>query len=499
MASSISPAEDSSTSKTTKMAEEPVVLSRTASLEATEVIEVDTAYLQSRPFTKFYRGVLFQMILFGALSFVGPAMSDSISNLGGGGLSSPYLSNLANALNYAAGCLVTLIGGPLINKLGIKWSCLIAAVTFPLDGSSYYTSARYGDSTTWYLLFSKILGGFTSGFLYVAETTAMLSYPHQNDRGFYLGIWSAMRNSGSVIGGAINFATNYSASDAGGIAWATYLIFVALECTGVLWAFVLSPTARVRRRDGTRVPSTGTVTWTDEFRALWLHMQRKKTWLVFLPAFYSFFYGGTMGTYLSLHFSVRARALSTLIMPIITILMVLLYGRFLDRRTYSQAKRAWIAFALWVVPQAACFVWVGIEYSKFGTAETALDYLVDGRRWAEAYVPYLIIFSTGYWTQLSLYWILGTFSTDVKSSARTGGLFRAFETAGQATSYAINSNYGSDPRIPFYVNCAVLVLAIPCMVYLIRMIPEVPAEIDVDAIQFSEEEDRDNKKVVQAE
>lgn len=32
-----------------------------------------------------------------------------------------------------------------------------------------------------------------------------------------------------------------------------------------------------------------------------------------IPAFYSFFYGGTMGTYLSLHFSVRARALSSLI------------------------------------------------------------------------------------------------------------------------------------------------------------------------------------------
>lgn len=492
MASPISPADDDMT-KSTKMADEQVI-ARTDSMEATEVIEVDTAYLQGSTFTKFYRGVLFQMILFGAISFVGPAMSDSISNLGGGGLASPYLSNLANALNYASGCLVTLIGGPLINKIGIKWSCMIAAVVFPLDGSSYYTSARFG--TTWYLLFSKILGGFTSGFLYVAETTAMLSYPHQDDRGFYLGVWSAMRNSGSVIGGAINFATNYNASDAGGVGWATYIIFVALECTGVFWAFLLSATARVRRRDGTPVPSTGTVTWRGEFDALWQHAQRKKTWLVFLPAFYSFFYGGTMGTYLSLHFSVRARAMSTLIVPIITIIMVLVYGRFLDLKKRSQARRAWIAFVLWLVPQVACFIWIGIEYSKFGTQEAALDYLLDGRRWAEAYLPYLIIFTTGYWTQLSLYWILGTFSTDVKSSARTGGLFRAFETAGQAVSYAINSNYGSDPRIPFYVNCAVLVLAIPCMVFLIRMVPEQPATIDIDAVKIS---DNDGDKMVQAE
>ena len=40
------------------------------------------------------------------------------------------------------------------------------------------------------------------------------------------GIWSAMRNTGSVIGGAINFSTNYDRAGSGGIAWTTYLIFV---------------------------------------------------------------------------------------------------------------------------------------------------------------------------------------------------------------------------------------------------------------------------------
>ena len=40
---------------------------------------------------------------------------------------------------------------------------------------------------------------------------------------------------------------------------------------------------------------------------------------VFLPSFYSFFYGATMGTYLSLHFSVRARALSSLLVRTLTL------------------------------------------------------------------------------------------------------------------------------------------------------------------------------------
>lgn len=45
----------------------------------------------------------------------------------------------------------------------------------------------------------------------------------------------------------------------------------------------------------------------------WFLLILLQTWLVFIPAFYSFFYGGTLGTYLSLHFSVRARALSSLL------------------------------------------------------------------------------------------------------------------------------------------------------------------------------------------
>jgi MFS family permease len=131
-------------------------------------------------------------------------MTDAISNLGGGGLSTPYLANLASSLNYAAACLVTLFGGPLINKFGIKWACVIAAVAFPLSASGFYVNARY--KVDWYLLFAKvsvattsrscagvnvcscqIISGLMSGFLYVGETTAMLSYPHLHERGRYLG------------------------------------------------------------------------------------------------------------------------------------------------------------------------------------------------------------------------------------------------------------------------------------------------------------------------
>jgi hypothetical protein len=99
-------------------------------------------------------------------------------------------------------------------------------------------------------------------------------------------------------------------------------------------------------------------------------------------------------------------------------------------------------------------------------------------QWARAYLPYLIFFVTGYWTQLELYWILGTFSTDLKESSRSGGSFRAFETAGQAVSYGLNSG-GLASIIPFYINSGLLVVVIPFMVCLIRMMPEEPTGPEV--------------------
>jgi hypothetical protein len=87
-------------------------------------------------------------------------MSDAISNLGGGGLSTPWLANLANSLSYAMSFLSTILGGPVINKIGIKWSCMIAAVAMPLYGSAYYVNARF--HTEWYLLTANIIGGKSS-------------------------------------------------------------------------------------------------------------------------------------------------------------------------------------------------------------------------------------------------------------------------------------------------------------------------------------------------
>jgi hypothetical protein len=104
----------------------------------------------------------------------------------------------------------------------------------------------------------------------------MLSYPTAHDRGKYLGIWTSMRNAGSIVGGAINFGNNHTNSSAGGVAWSTDLIFVGFEASGLIFASLLTQTRKVRRADGTPVPTSVDRSWRAEFVALWRHIQNPR-------------------------------------------------------------------------------------------------------------------------------------------------------------------------------------------------------------------------------
>ncbi|WWD06125.1 hypothetical protein V865_004210 [Kwoniella europaea PYCC6329] len=436
--------------------------------------EVDHAYLAAPKQTRFLRGVLLQMILLGALSFVGPSLADAISGLGGGGLKDPDLANLAQALSSTMTCIVTLFGGPLINKIGIKTACVIASFAFFFTGSGYYVNLKYGIQV--YLVIARVIVGGSNGFLYVAESTAMLSYPRFQDRGTYISIWSAMRNSGGIIGGAIILATNYKTSGAGAVSAATYLIFLGFEASGPIWAFLLSPTKKTRRPDGTKIPTSKEMTWKSELKALALHFRHPRTWIMAVPSFYSFFFLGTYSTFLATHFSVRARALASFLGPTGAVCTALLFGRFLNSKRISQKVKIWLGMTLVLVPQLASFIWVGIEWNKYPN-KVALDYDLSRSTWAAAYLGQLLMHCSGFCFQVYLYWILATFSNDLKAASRIGGTFRAFECAGQATSFGLVSKY---PRAlkTFYFNASLIVPATIFMIILAKSVPETPAEVD---------------------
>ena len=37
------------------------------------------------------------------------------------------------------------MGGPIVNKMGVKWALVIGSMSFPIEGSAYYCNSKFGN------------------------------------------------------------------------------------------------------------------------------------------------------------------------------------------------------------------------------------------------------------------------------------------------------------------------------------------------------------------
>ena len=40
---------------------------------------------------------------------------------------------------------VCFLGGPIVNKIGVKWALVIGSMSFPIQGSAYYCNSKFGN------------------------------------------------------------------------------------------------------------------------------------------------------------------------------------------------------------------------------------------------------------------------------------------------------------------------------------------------------------------
>lgn len=214
----------------------------------------------------------------------------------------------------------------------------------------------------------------------------------------YLAIWVGSRNLGQLVGGSISLARNAKTAAAGAIATSTYLIFVAIEAIGFPISFLISPPHKVRRSDGVPIVLAAKKPWKYEFLDLYRAIISPRMLLLMPIGFYSYFYGGVLSTYLTNYFSVRARALSSFIVPTGIIVFTGIYGKFfLDNKHWTQRRRAQIGFAIFMIPSLASFGWLCANQAKFLNTSPKYDWNSAG--WANAYVPFYIMQVCGYLCQ----------------------------------------------------------------------------------------------------
>ncbi|KAH7110900.1 major facilitator superfamily domain-containing protein [Dendryphion nanum] len=395
----------------------------------------------------WYRGVFFQATVVGVCAFAAPGLWNAMQSVGAGGQQTPYLVMAGNAVLFSLMTFTCLSGSVLINRIGFRYTLVIGTTGFVLYSAALYQNNRYG--TVWFIYLGSAACGITAGLFWAAEGAIMLTYPPPENRGKYLAYWLAYRNSGAILGGAINLGFNYSGKRLGKLNWKTYIVFVVLQCLGPAVGMLLASPDKVQRRNGTQVKLLPKLPAKVELTETMKLMLRKEFILVipyFLYVTWSLPY---IGSYMSLYFSVRSRALASLVTALAQVIATMIMGSFLDWKRLSLNQRARFGFLGMMVLSGGIWTWALVIQHKYDKNKPALDWSDSafGEGWG-LYVFQQVEFALTYNFG---YWMMGFLAKKPAEVVRYTSVARGVEAAGQCIASGINST-----RTPLIVSAGLI-------------------------------------------
>ncbi|KAJ2777709.1 hypothetical protein GGI15_004415 [Coemansia interrupta] len=409
-----------------------------------------------------YHGPLAQVLIISFVCFLCPGMFNALNAMGGAGQVDRTVSNNTNTGIYCTLIVFGVVGGAIVNLLGIRWTTCLSGLTYALYTSSYiyYNHTSKG-------AFSMATGpilGIGAGILWSAQGMVMMSYPEEHKKGRYISVFWVVFNLGGVIGGIVPFAINYhvgKGSSAEPLPDASYVAFVALQVAGALCALALSPPSRVIRSDGSHVML---MRYTDvQHECLeTLRLFRNPWMLLLLPLSLAsnFFYSYQYGPYNGALFTLRTRGLNSMLywaaqMAAAWAVSYLHDHQAMPRRTRGLLSLAVIAAltnAMW-----ACTLAVQLRYTKGPDAQHPQgDYpggLIDFSESPRAAGPMLLFCFMGAadaHLQSFAYWLIGTLTNDSQMLARYAGFYKGMQSLGAAIAWQLDAH-----QVPLVTQLAV--------------------------------------------
>lgn len=204
--------------------------------------------------------------------------------------------------------LFCILSPVFVNWIGVKKTLIAGTLGWSVYSGALYQNNRFGTEyvafpslqalvflpkltlNRWFVLFGAVICGISAGLYWAAEGSIVLSYPEHAKRGRYLALWLGFKNSGQLIGGAINLGLNADRSTGGKVSWVTLLVFVILQVFSLPIAFLLSPPEKTQRADGTKVVVAPRTPAMEQLRLLWKTVSTRRVGLL-LPIFFaSWFY-----------------------------------------------------------------------------------------------------------------------------------------------------------------------------------------------------------------
>ncbi|KAK5119378.1 hypothetical protein LTR85_007734 [Meristemomyces frigidus] len=405
----------------------------------------------------WYRTTLFNAFVIGGVGFTAPGLWNAMNSLGAGGEESPQVVNAANALVFGIMGFLCLLGGPIANRVGLKYTLIGGAVGYPVYSAGLYLNSKNG--TEWLVLFGAVTCGLSAGLFWASEGAIALGYPEPEKRGRYMNIWLYFRTAGPLVGGAVVLALNHSAGakKKGHVKVNTYLIFIALQCLSVPLGMMLTPPEKVQRADGTKVVVKAENSFKAELVALYRALCKPKV-LLMLPVFWAAYFNQYSGNFEVYFFGVRARALIGFVSNFATLLSSQIMSQWLDYKRWPVKTRITVGFYYCVVIHIVAWIYAWIVNEQFTKAQPVLDWTSPG--FTKGFFVLLLWGFSQQALQNWMYYLLATSTDNISELTRFAGILRGQESFAQAVSFGLNVKEWYGGHVPLAVNTILLGLAI---------------------------------------
>ena len=128
----------------------------------------------------------------------------------------------------------------------------------------------------------------------------------------------------------------------------TYIAFLVLMAVGFVLCWGLADSKYIMRKDGSRVIVIKNPTWKSELLGLWETLRSDSYIILLFPMFLAsnWFYGYHFNSVNGAYFTIRTRALNSLLYWLMQMVGAFIFGQLLDLKSFSRPMRARINFGL---------------------------------------------------------------------------------------------------------------------------------------------------------
>ncbi|KAL5337789.1 major facilitator superfamily domain-containing protein [Aspergillus crustosus] len=411
-----------------------------------------------------------QLILVSFVCFLCPGMYNSVSGLGGGGQLDLSAISKSNTATYSTFAVVGFFAGSIANRIGLR-------LTFSFGGFGYFLYVAsllcYNHTANLgFLIFAGALLGVCAGLLWCAQGAVMMSYPREHEKGKYISIFWVIFNLGGVIGGLIPLGQNMH-NTTSTVNDGTYIAFMVLMVAGFILAWGLADSKHIVRSDGSRVVTIKNPTWKSELLGLYETL-RTDWWIItFFPMFLAsnWFYGYHFNAINGSYFSIRTRALNSILYWLMQMVGAFLFGLILDLKFLKRPARAKLVWGLLFALTMG--VWGGgYAFQRSYTRET----VARDKDWEDSgYIgPMFMYMFYGFFDaafQTCAYWFMGSLSNNSRKLANYAGFYKGIQSAGAAGMWAMDFNGTS--YMTMFASCwgligASLLIAAPVIFFRIK-------------------------------